>query len=89
MDLLSMGIYSLGTVKPSSIGLPSNLTYTKSFKNVLQGHTLWRMHASKKVSCVMWKDKKPLLLISTHALHIQSHAFYLESALDLFVYFFL
>ena len=72
MDLLSRGIYATGTVRPNHVGLPLELSDVKSFKNVPHSHTLWRMHDSWKVACVMWKDKKPVLLISTHALPIQA-----------------
>jgi hypothetical protein len=30
------------------------------------------MHNSNKIACVMWKDKRPMLLISTHAIPIQA-----------------
>ena len=66
-EFLSNGIYAMGTVRPNWVGLPSELADTKSFKNHPHGHTLWRMNDSQIVSCVMWKDKKPLLLISTNA----------------------
>ena len=71
MDLLSIGIYASGTVRPNWVGLPLDLNDMKSFKNVPQGHILWRMHDSRNVACVMWKDKNHVLLISTHALAIQ------------------
>jgi hypothetical protein len=29
------------------------------------------MHSSKGVACAMWKDKRPVLLISTHAVPVQ------------------
>ena len=72
MDLLGMEIYASRMVRPSRIGLPSDLMDMKSFKNVPQGHTLWRLHDTRKVSCIMWKDKKLVLLISTHDLPIQA-----------------
>ena len=74
-----MGIYTSRTVRPNRIGLPSDLMDTKSFKNVLQGHTLWRMHDTRKVSCVMWKDRKSMLLIFTHALPVQAPCKFLGS----------
>ena len=72
MDQLSRGIYATRTVRPNRVGLPSDLSEVKSFKNAPQGHTLWQMHDSQKVACVLWKHKKPVLLISTHALSIQA-----------------
>jgi hypothetical protein len=53
-DLASKGIYATGTVCSNCIGIPSQ----------------WAMHDSRGLSCIMWKDKCPILLISTHALPI-------------------
>ena len=53
MELLSMGIYVIGTVKPNRIGLPMDLKDTKSFKNSKQGIMLWRMHDNHQLCCVM------------------------------------
>jgi hypothetical protein len=36
-----------------------------------QGTLEWKMHASKGVACAMWKDKRPVLLISTNAVPVQ------------------
>ena len=54
-----------------------DLKETKSFKNSEQGFMQWRMHNNSKISCVMWKDKKLVLLIFTHALLIQALCNYL------------
>jgi hypothetical protein len=35
-----------------------------------QGHLEWAMHDGRDMSCVMWKDKCPVLLISNHAMPI-------------------
>ena len=72
MELLSLGIYATSTVRPNRVGLPMDLKDTKRFKNSLQGFVLWRTHNNQQVCCVMWKDKKPMLLILTHALPIQA-----------------
>ena len=29
------------------------------------------MHASKGLACIMWKDKRPIILISTYAVPVQ------------------
>jgi hypothetical protein len=70
-DLLNRCIYATGTMRPNRIGLPTDLKNTKAFKRSSQGTTKWHMHQSRSISCVMWKDKKPVLLISIHARPIQ------------------
>jgi hypothetical protein len=60
-------IYATGTVRPNRIGLPLHLRNTKAWKKCEQGHIEWAMHDSRLMGCVMWKDKCPVLLISTHA----------------------
>jgi hypothetical protein len=66
-DLVDKGIYAMGTVRSNRIGLPSHLKDTKPWRRCAQGHTKWAMHESRTMSCVMWKDKYPTFLISTHA----------------------
>jgi hypothetical protein len=66
-DLLKKGIYATGTVRSNRIGLPSHLKNTKTWRRCDQGHVEWAMHDSRLLSCVMWKDKCSVLLISTHA----------------------
>jgi hypothetical protein len=58
-------------MRTNRIGLPTNLKNTKAFRRSSQGTTKWQMHRSRSISCVMWKDKKPVLPISTHARPIQ------------------
>jgi hypothetical protein len=66
-DLLQKGIYATGTVRSNCIGLPLHLKNTKAWRRCDQGHTEWAMHDSRCKSCVMWKDKCPVLLLSIHA----------------------
>jgi hypothetical protein len=66
-DLIKKGIYATGTVRSNCIGLPSHLKNTKAWRKCDQGHIEWAMHDSRCLSCVMWKDKCLVLLISTHA----------------------
>jgi hypothetical protein len=66
-ELVRKGIYATGMVRSNRIGLPQHLKNTKSWKRCEQGHIEWAMHESRSISCVMWKDKCPVLLISTHA----------------------
>ena len=70
--LLARGIYATGIVCTNRVGLPSDLKNTRAFTNFVQGSTLWRMHESRTISCVLWKDKKPILLLSTHNMPIQA-----------------
>jgi hypothetical protein len=69
-ELASIQIYATGTVRTNRIGLPSALKNTRAFKNVLQGTLEWRMHETRRMARVLWKDKKPVLLLSTHAIPI-------------------
>jgi hypothetical protein len=66
-ELVKKGIYATGTVRSNRIGLPQHLKNMKSWKWCEQGHIEWAMHESRTISCMMWKDKCPVLLLSTHA----------------------
>ena len=70
--LLDRGIYAIGTMQNNHVGLPLQLTNTKEFDKNIQSTLDWRMHDSKKVSWVVRNDKKPVLLLSTHAKPIVS-----------------
>ena len=72
MNLLVQGMYVTGTLRSNRIGLLDNLKDTKSFKNAVQSTIYWRMYDGRCISCVLWKDKKPMLHISTHVVPIQS-----------------
>jgi hypothetical protein len=66
-ELASKGIYATGTMRSNRIGLPAILKDTKSFNRNEQGHMDWRMHEGCGLSSVLWKDKRPMLLLSTSA----------------------
>jgi hypothetical protein len=66
-ELVRKGIYATGTVRSNRIGLSQHLKNTKSWKRCEQGHIEWVMHESRTISYVMWKDKCPVLLLSTGA----------------------
>jgi hypothetical protein len=66
-ELVKKDIYAIGIVFSNRIGLPHHLKNTKSWKRCEQGHIEWAMYVSRSISCVMWKDKCPVLLISIHA----------------------
>jgi hypothetical protein len=70
MELKNMGIYATGTMRSNRVGLPLELKNTRAFSRVPQGTLEWRMHESRTISCVLWKNKKPVLLISTHAMPV-------------------
>jgi hypothetical protein len=69
-DLEAKGIYTTCTVRSNRIGLPSHFKNTKVWKGCEEGHIEWTMHDNRKISCVMWKDKCPILLISSHTIPI-------------------
>jgi hypothetical protein len=69
-DLEAKGIYAIGTVRSNRIGLSSHLKNSRAWKRSKEGHIEWAMHDSRGISCVMWKDKCPVLLISSHAIPI-------------------
>jgi hypothetical protein len=66
-DLLSRTIYATGTMRSNRIGVPLVLRNTKEYRKKEQGWMDWRMHESRSMASVVWKDKKPVLLLSTHA----------------------
>lgn len=68
--LLSKGIYATGTIRVNRVGLPAKMKDTKSFDKQAQGSVDWQMHEDRGISCIIWKDKRPVLIISSHALPI-------------------
>jgi hypothetical protein len=70
-DLLSKGIYATGTVRSNRVGIPSVLKNKKAYRRSPQGTLVWRMHESHSMSSIMWKDKRLVLILSTHARPIQ------------------
>jgi hypothetical protein len=67
VDLLEQGTFGIGTVHANRVGLPKCLSNKKLFIKEPSGTIAWQMHESRKVSCVTWVDRKPVLLLSTHA----------------------
>lgn len=70
-DLLDRGTYATGTMRSNWVGLPQALKNTKDFNRNTQGTLDWRMHESRKMNSILWKDKKPVLILSTNAIPIQ------------------
>jgi hypothetical protein len=69
-DLAAKEIYAIGTVRSNCIGLPSHLKNTRAWKRCEEGHIKWATHDGREISCMMWKDKCPVLLISIHTIPI-------------------
>ena len=66
-NLLERGIYATGIMKNNRVGLPHFLCNTKECHKNVQGTFDWQMHESRSLSCVVWKDKRPVLLLSNHS----------------------
>jgi hypothetical protein len=68
IEMAARGIYATGTMRSNRIGIPLDFKDTKSFNRMAtQGDLHWCMHESRGIGSVLWKDKRPVLLISTHA----------------------
>jgi hypothetical protein len=78
LELYSRDIYATRTMRSNRMGLPSDLTNLSNWNRVDQGTLEWRMHTSNNIACVMWKDKRPVLLISTHAIPVQAPCIHLK-----------
>jgi hypothetical protein len=60
--LLRIGIRSCGTLRPNRTGLPSDLR--AAMKELQVGQT--RAWQSDQLGCLVWCDKRPVLMLSTH-----------------------
>ena len=69
-ELLQNETYAIGTIRTNHIGIPQQFKNTRDFNHAPQGTLLWKMHNSLEMACVMWKDKKVVVLLSTHVLPI-------------------
>jgi hypothetical protein len=65
-DLERRGIYAVGTMRSNRIGLYLDMRKIKEFRRRGQRDLEWFMHNSRKMYSVLWKDKMPILLLSTH-----------------------
>jgi hypothetical protein len=79
IELAHMEIYATCLMREKRIRLPQRLKDLKSWRRYDQGTINWRMHSSHAISCVVWVDTKPVLLISTHAIPIQPPCLHLDS----------
>jgi hypothetical protein len=59
-----------GTIRSNRIGLPHLLADMKQFNRNPQGTLDWSFHESRKIAYTIWKDKKSVLLLSSHALPV-------------------
>ena len=60
--LLTIGIRSCGTFRPNRKHLPSDLR--EAMKGLSEGET--RAWQSGQLGCLVWRDKQPVLMLSTH-----------------------
>ena len=67
-SLLEVGVFARGTARADRKGLPPSLTNKVENAKHHQGWYDFRFHSSGMVCCLVWMDKKPVLLLSTHAL---------------------
>jgi len=65
VDLAALGTYRASTVVRNRVGLPKALSQKQLFSEEPHGTIAWRMHSSRKVSSVVWVDKRPMLLLSS------------------------
>jgi hypothetical protein len=64
--LFNKGIYETRTFRNNYIGLLLQLSETKEFNKNIQGTLDWRMHDSRELNCIAWKNKISIFLLSTH-----------------------
>ena len=65
--LLAHGIMATGTCRSDRKYLPKEMFAKAVTKKQDIGWVDYRMHESGEVCCAVWKDKTPVLLLSTHA----------------------
>lgn len=66
LDLKKSGTIATGTLCSNRKYLPKSIFAKSLTKNQPFGWIEWCMHGSKKICCAVWKDKKRVLLLSTH-----------------------
>jgi hypothetical protein len=69
-ELASSQIYATDTVRTNQIGLPLPLKNAITLKNTPEGSLEWGMHQSRQMAFIVWKNKKPILLLSTHTIPV-------------------
>ena len=66
VDLFEKGTMETGIVRHNRVGPPSVLMDVKKWGKEEQGTIGWQMHCKGDMCCVVWIDKKSVLLLSTH-----------------------
>ena len=69
-ELLRNGTYAMGTMHINYVGIPQEIQNTRDFNRQAQGTLAWKMHKSLCMASVIWKDKRLVVFLSTHALPI-------------------
>lgn len=66
VDLLAFGSFGTNTLRFNCISLPSDLKDKKVWKKEDEGTISWCMHCTGELCCIVWVDKKLMLLLSIH-----------------------
>ena len=67
LDLLNDGIMATGTLKSDRKYLPKAMFVKSATKKKQMGWLDYYMYELGKICCAVWKDKRDVLLLSTHA----------------------
>jgi hypothetical protein len=70
-ELASREIYATGTMRSNHVGVPRPLSNLRYWRDSKQGTLEWHIHSSRGISYVVWKDKQPVLLLSTSVVPVQ------------------
>jgi hypothetical protein len=67
LDLLQRGIMATGTLRANRKYTPKAMFAKTITKKKEIGWVDYRMHKEGNICCAVWKDKQPVVLLSTHA----------------------
>jgi hypothetical protein len=84
LESMNQEIYATSTMHSNRLGMLTELKNLREWNRRLQDTLEWQMHLDRGISCVVWKDKCPVFLISTHAMPIQFpciHPMYITTVL--------
>jgi hypothetical protein len=70
LDLLERGIMATGTLNVICKYVPKAMFAKTATRNQIIGWSDYRIHQEGNICCGVWKDKKPVVLLSTHALPV-------------------
>jgi hypothetical protein len=71
MELVLREIYATRTVRSNRGGVLRPLNNLRNWMDNDQRTLEWRMHSSRRISCVVWKDKCSVLLLPINAVLVQ------------------